>query len=294
MAALGEISALATAALWSGSSLAFASASRRLGPMLVNTSRLLLATGMLWIVVIFTGVETHLSSRQTLNLAISGVVGLSLGDSFLFKAYQFIGARLTMVVMAIAPAIAAFLAFIILGEVVTATTFVGIFVTLAGIAVVIAEQRDPAAFKFTRVGVFYAFLGAVGQGSGLVFAKMAFMEGDIDGFFAAFVRLLSSLIVLLPILFLARRLENPFTIAQKDRKGAGMVVIGSVLGPFLGITCSLLAVKHTEVGIAATLMSTVPILMLPLVRVVYHERLSWRAIVGAVIAVGGVALLFLR
>jgi drug/metabolite transporter (DMT)-like permease len=62
----------------------------------------------------------------------------------------------------------------------------------------------------------------------------------------------------------------------------------------LGISFSLIAIEHTKVGIAATIMAMVPILMLPLVRVFLKEKLSWRAIVGAFVAVGGVAMLFLR
>jgi drug/metabolite transporter (DMT)-like permease len=41
-------------------------------------------------------------------------------------------------------------------------------------------------------------------------------------------------------------------------------------------------------------MATVPILMLPIVKFVLKEKVSWRALLGAVVAVGGVAILFLR
>jgi drug/metabolite transporter (DMT)-like permease len=291
---LGEISALITAALWSVSSLAFASASRRLGSTQVNIARLILATLYLWLVVILFGLEFHLSRTQVLNLAVSGIIGLALGDSFLFKAYRYIGARLTMVVMSIAPAVAAIGAYFMLGEHLSATGTLGILLTLCGIALVILEQRDGSRFQFSRAGVFYAFLGAVGQGVGLIFAKQAFVEGEINGFVAALVRLQSSLLLLLPVLILARRWENPLGLMDRDRKGTYQMILGSVVGPFLGISFSLLAVKHTSVGVAATLMATVPIMMLPIVRVLYKEELNWRAVGGAVIAVGGVGLLFAR
>ena len=71
-----------------------------------------------------------------------------------------------------------------------------------------------------------------------------------------------------------------------------LTALGSVFGPFLGISFSLIAVKHTKVGIAATIMALVPILMLPLVRFIYEEKLTWRAIIGAFLAFVGVALLF--
>jgi drug/metabolite transporter (DMT)-like permease len=291
---LGEISALVTAALWSVSSLAFASASRRLGPTQVNIARRILATGYLWLVVILFGLEFHLSRAQVLNLAVSGIIGLALGDSFLFKAYQHIGARMTMVVMSIAPAIAAIGAYLMLGELLSFTGILGILLTLCGIALVILEQRDGSRFQFSRVGVFYAFLGAVGQGVGLIFAKQAFMEGEINGFIAALVRLQSSLLLLLPVLILTRRWENPLGLMDRDRKGTYQMILGSVVGPFLGISFSLLAVKYTSVGVAATLMATVPIMMLPILRFLYKEQLNWRAVSGAVIAVGGVGLLFAR
>jgi drug/metabolite transporter (DMT)-like permease len=73
-----------------------------------------------------------------------------------------------------------------------------------------------------------------------------------------------------------------------------LTIGGAIFGPYLGITFSLIAIMYTKVGIAATLIATVPILMLPLVRIIYKERLSWHAIVGACVAVGGVAILFLR
>ena len=113
-------------------------------------------------------------------------------------------------------------------------------------------------------------------------------------FIAALVRLQSSLLLLLPVLILMRRWENPLGLMDRDRKGTYQMILGSVVGPFLGISFSLLAVKHTSVGVAATLMATVPIMMLPIVRVLYKEELNWRAVAGAVVAVGGVGLLFAR
>jgi drug/metabolite transporter (DMT)-like permease len=74
----------------------------------------------------------------------------------------------------------------------------------------------------------------------------------------------------------------------------GLTLVGAFLGPYLGVTLSLVAISYTKVGIAATLMATVPIMMLPLVKYIQKEVLSWRAIVGAFAAVGGVAILFLR
>jgi drug/metabolite transporter (DMT)-like permease len=86
---------------------------------------------------------------------------------------------------------------------------------------------------------------------------------------------------------------NPIKVFGRDKKLLASLLIGSFIGTFLGITLSLIAVAHTKVGIASTLIATSPVLMLPIVRIVHKEILSWKAITGAVTAVLGVGMLFL-
>ncbi len=91
-----------------------------------------------------------------------------------------------------------------------------------------------------------------------------------------------------------KRFKNPVRVYKNDRKALVSTLVGTILGPYLGITFSLIAIANTKVGIASTLMSLVPVIMLPLVKFYYKEDLSWRAISGAFFAVSGVAILFLR
>ncbi|MBX2992934.1 MAG: DMT family transporter [Bacteroidetes bacterium] len=283
-----------TACFWSGSALVFASATRRAGSFNVNITRLIVAMIYLFLLIILFQLNVRLSGSQILNLAISGVIGLALGDTFLFRAFQEIGARVTMLVMSLAPAIAALLAYFILGETLSVTGILGIAITVAGIGIVVLNRRTEQATIITTFGLTLALLAAVGQGAGLVFAKMAFQEGDVNGFVATAIRIVASLVVLLPVVVMAKRYTSPWKLFRDDRTAFKLTALGSVLGPFLGISFSLFAIEHTKVGIAATIMAIVPILMLPLVRYIYKEQLTLRAIVGAVVAVVGVGVLFLR
>ncbi len=113
-----------------------------------------------------------------------------------------------------------------------------------------------------NLGIVYGILGAMGQAAGLIFAKFAFNEGHITGFVATFIRVFSSVIIFLPIMILLKKYKNPYKVFTKDKSAFGVTLIGTILGPFLGITFSLIAVENTKVGIAATLMSTMPIIML--------------------------------
>ncbi|MBI3578349.1 MAG: DMT family transporter [Ignavibacteriales bacterium] len=293
---IGELSALATACFWAGSALAFAGATTRIGAVQVNVMRLLFASVFLAVTIAALTLSIHLSFSQIGKLAISGVLGLTFGDTFLFKSYDYNGPRVSMLIMSIAPAISAILAYIFIGEVVSWMGIFGMLITLAGIVIVVLEQRETSSSKypFSLRGVFYGFLGAVGQASGLVLAKMALAEGEINGFVATLVRIIASLILLIPIAMMTRRLNNPIKVFSNDKKAFKLTVLGAILGPYFGITLSLVSITYTNIGIAATLMAMTPIAILPLVKIIHKEVLSWRAIIGALVAVAGVAILFLR
>jgi drug/metabolite transporter (DMT)-like permease len=293
---IGELCGLLTAVCWSGSSLAFSAATLRVGPIRLNVTRLIFAAALLFIAVVITGSDIHLSSSQLRNLVISGIIGLVIGDTFLFKSYEIIGARMGMLIMSVAPAISALLAYMLLGEILSWIAALGMVVTLLGIAIVVLERRETITGSRRRhvEGIVFGFLAAAGQGAALVMAKMAFNEGPINGFVATLVRIVSSTMVIWPLAWIAGKYDNAYSIFKKDRKALWLTLLGSFLGPFLGITLSLISVANTTVGIAATLMATVPILMLPLVKYVQKDHISWRAILGATIAVGGVAILFMR
>ena len=292
---LGEIAALATAVLWSGTSIAFSEASIRVGSLYVNVTRLVLAISYLVITILIAGIDVTISSGQILFLGISGFIGLVVGDTFLFKAFQNIGARLSMLIMSLAPAIAAIMAYFFLGEIISLLGIIGIVITIGGIALVVLERKEtPSAnYKIDYVGIFFAFMGAVGQAVGLIFAKFALNEGDINSFVANIVRLISALIILYPLAAMTHRFTKPVNVYVNDKKAFLFTVIGSILGPYFGITLSLVSITYAKIGIASTLMATVPIIMLPMVRFYYKEKLSWIAIGGAFIAVAGIAMLFL-
>ncbi len=296
MAYLGEISALITAFLWSGTSIAFTAASTRIGSLQLNINRMLLALILLFLTIIVGNINYSISYLQIYFLVLSGIAGLVLGDTFLFKAFQYIGARVGMIIMAFVPAISTILALIFLDETISLGGLLGMLITLSGIFIVIIEKKEihHTKVKTNKLGIFYGFLGALGQASGLIFAKLAFVEGNINGFVATFVRISSSVAIMLIVALAVRRYKNPVKIYSKDTKALAATIIGTILGPFLGITFSLISIEYTKVGIASTLMAMVPVIMLPLVKFYYKERLNWRAIAGAFMAVGGVAILFLR
>ena len=159
---LGELSALITAFLWSGTSFAFTNAAKRIGSLQLNVNRIFLATIFLFFIIIIANINYELSTEQIQYLALSGFIGLVLGDSFLFKSFQLIGARLGMLLMALVPAFSSILAFIFLDEYLSLILVTGMIITLSGISIVIMERSkdSESIFKTNKLGVFYGVLGA--------------------------------------------------------------------------------------------------------------------------------------
>lgn len=292
----GEMAALSAAILWSFSSMVFTDAAKRLGTLMLNITRMALASVLIVITMLIFGGEVLPTVNQVWLLALSGFVGLVIGDTFLFKSYTVLGPRVTSLIMSSNPAMAAIIAFLVFGEVLSPLSIIGMIVTLGGISLVVLSKSksETNRFQITKAGIFYGFMGAVGQATGLIFAKMALNELAISPLMATLVRISASVIMLLPIMIVLKKWYNPITVFKQDKKALILVGIGSIIGPYLGISLSFIAITYAKIGIASSLMSTVPILMLPLSRIVYKEKLTPTSIIGAFIAVGGVAMLFMK
>jgi len=236
-------------------------------------------------------------SYACLYLALSGIIGLAIGDSFLFRAFVILGTRLTLLIFTISPIIAAIAAWIMLGEILGLSAILGIAVTLAGVAWVTAERSyqnsmTQYADKGSKTfGIIMAVLGAAGQAVGLVLAKAGMADG-LAPLPATFVRMVSAGLAIWMFSLLRRDIKETFA-KFKDKKALLLAACGSICGPFLGVWMSLVAVKNTEAGIAAAIMATVPVLVIPLVIIVYKEKVSVRAVFGAVLASAGVIILFI-
>ena len=293
---IGEIAALITAVLWSGTAIAFSEATKMVGSFTVNLTRLLLATFFLVVTILLFNLNCQISLHQIYLLGLSGIIGLVFGDGFLFKSYQYIGARLSMLIMTLSPAVASLTAYLYLGEVLSMWGIIGILITISGISIVVFKRSEQPStdYKKNNLGYIFAVLGAVGQAINLIFAKEAFSYGEINSFVATFYRMLPSIILMYILGYFYKSRKVSLKILKERKDALKFIIVGSIIGPFLGITFSLIAISNTKVGIAATLMSTMPIIMLPIVKYYYKEKLSFISIFGAFIAVIGIAILFLR
>ncbi len=296
---VGELAALTTAVCWATSSLAFTRAGRRIGSLSLNLLRLVLA--LVFAAILATirrgqPIPLDATAEQWMWLSLSGLVGFVLGDLCLFRAFVALGPRLSLLLMATAPPMTALLGWLALGERLTAIDLAGMGLTLAGITWVLTSQPAPAGpigqeqpAMSRRTGVLLGLGGALGQAGGLVLSKHGM--GDYDAFAATQIRILAGIAGFAAI-YTAVGWWPKFAVALRDRPALKLAAFGATLGPFLGVSFSLVAVQNTAAGVAASIMATTPILVIPLSAWLDREKIRWPDLAGAVLAIAGVALLF--
>ena len=296
---VGELAALATSFFFSVGPTFFTLAGRLVGSVVVNRTRLVVALVYLFIthwILFGAPLPLDASPDRWLWLGLSGVIGFVLGDAALFQAFVVLGTRLTMLVFATNPIIAAVLAWIFLDESLTAVQIVGMTITLAGIGWVMLERsnptRDSLEPKAYAVGILLATLGALGQASGAVTAKLG-LYGDFPALSGQIIRVSIATVVIWIITFATRKARKTIAAVKAEPKAIQYILIASFLGPFLGVFFSLVAIQNAEIGIASTLMSIQPVILIPIGVYFFKEKVTWRAVAGTVIALIGVAVIFL-
>ena len=306
---VGELAAIAAALCWVVTAMVLAAAGRRVGATVVNVARIWLALLILFVVhrLLFGSWWPPLSPESWWYLGASGFVGLAIGDQFLYRALIDAGPRLSTLVMTVAPALTALLAWPVLDEPMTWLAIFGMLLTLGGIAWVVVAREQPGhgrAYPNLTRGIIFSLLGGAGQAVGLILAKLGMGEVGSDlsvgPWSATLVRMFFGAIgaTILFTFLISRWLARPNvkpapTSSEGQSRGRIFlcILIGAIFGPVLGVWLGLVSIERIDAGVAATLMSLSPIFILPVARIVEHEHISARAIFGAVLAVIGVAVL---
>ena len=291
----GELAAILTAVCWSFNSVVFSKAGNRVGSKTVNHIRLWIATialATIHLIIFGFPFPLPIEDWRFFYLALSGIIGLIIGDGLLFESFVLIGPRISMLLMLLTPIFGSIMAWIAIGEKLQWVEIAGIVITVAGIGLVISERgehREGGSKKYA-LGILLGAGGAAGQAGGLLFSKMG-MAGGFSAVSASLVRISVSALILGAI-FLVRGLIPSEIKKMKDKKAFVQILSGSLVGPVLGIVLSLVAIANTHIGVASTLMSLAPIILIPVSKIFFKEKITIQAVTGTLIATAGAAMLF--
>lgn len=299
----GEYAALLTTVFWTITALSFETASKKIGSLHLNLLRLALAFVLL---SVFSLINRNMpfpadaGIHQWVWLSLSGIVGFVIGDYCLFKAFILIGARISMLIMTLAPVIATLVSWIFLQDKISTMEIAGMGLTVFGIAMVIFVKTSGSSnstqhgkqmkLALPVQGIVLAIIASAGQGIGLVISKHGM--NSYDPFSSAQIRVLAGFAGF-AILFSILRKWKELPTSIQNSKAMLWLAVGSVFGPFLGVSFSMIAVQHTNAGIAQTIMSLVPIIIIPPTIMITGKWPRMREVIGALLAVAGVTLFFI-
>lgn len=324
---LGETISIIVAVLWTACAMFAEVASKRMGSLPFNMVRMIVSLimlgGVMWW---FTGAPYPVGADADtwMWLALSGFVGYVLGDYCLFNAYILIGSRYGQLLMTLAPPSAAIFGFLLLGQEMPLIAVLGMCITITGIGLAIGPtptlpqrrgsneekvNNEKGSWLSSSRGILFGIGAAVGQGIGLVLSAKGLLhyEESAEALGLTF-RHGATAMMILPFASTAIRaiaglvgfsawtyLKGEMPLVRRafcDRRAMAFALGAVITGPFLGVSLSLMATLYTATGIAQTIMATTPVLILLPTYVFFHQRLTWREVIGAVISVAGVALFF--
>lgn len=307
---IGEILSLIVTVCWTVSAWFGDKSSRRLGSMVTNVIRMILATAFLAILLwISTGhpYPVYADSKAWLWLAASALVGYVFGDYCLFNCYLAIGPRFGQLLMTLAPPMAAMAGWFFLGEALSWKSFIAMSVTLSGIAISVLSKGEGHAIKLSLPlkGILLGVGAGVGQGVGLVLSKVGMrhysnaLPADVLPsvetmlpFASTMMRSIVGGIGFLALLSLQKGLGNLKT-AVRDKTGMKYATLLTLFGPAFGVSLSLMAVRYADAGIASTLMALTPVMIIFPDWLINKKQIKFKEIVGVSVSMLGVCMFFL-
>lgn len=300
MTHIGELAALGTALSWTLAALFMEHAVAKVGIMAVNTLKV--AFGTLYLAVlslVLTGspFPSDVSSTAWLFLSASGFVGFVIGDYFLLSTYVYLGSATAMLLMSLSVPVTAVAAFFLFGERLGPWSLAGMALCVAGISVTIASGRKKKTYGadasseggFYVKGVFFGVLSAICMAAGTLLTKAG--ASGVGSVAATQIRIGSALLGFLVVAAFSGKMVEVKRAVQ-DRKSLGIISLGGIFGPFVGVGLLLFAIQHAEAGLVSTLSSLSPVFILPPTAFLLKRKVTAGQVAGAVLAMLGLALIF--
>jgi drug/metabolite transporter (DMT)-like permease len=291
----GEIAAIAGASLWAISANVYSFVGTKIPPLLLNLIKGLIAIAFILLTFILTNYQfSSVNMLSIVGLTISGIAGIGIGDTAFFQALNHLGARKTLLLETLTPPLTAILAFIFIDEKLNSTIWMGMIITITGIAWVISERNPEIVTEKNQqmvTGVKWALIAVISQAIGAVIARYSLLISEISSLESSLIRLFGGTIIVLLLMTPQKKTILPLIKEIWSIKLGLIITVTAFVSTYLGIWLQQTAFKFAPVGIAQTLLATSPLFVLPIV-FVFGEKISYRSIIGAIIALLGVSLLF--
>ncbi len=291
----GELAAVLAAMTWAVGSILFARLGRRVPPGAMNLGKLFAAGLALTVTRLVVAPIAPLASvpaRAHVLLALSAIVGLTIGDTAYFAAMGAIGVSRAVLLLSAAPVFTALGGYLFLDEQPHTRSLIGIAITVVGIVLVVLKPSDPSAPARPHAarGLVFGSIAAIGQAAGSLLSRRAMLQG-IDPLAAGAGRVVIGGFVLLGVALFTRKARPWIDSLRRDRAWLS-VSAAAMIGSYGGIWLAQTGIaRASSAGVAATLLATTPVFVMPIAHYTGVERATARAVAGAIVTVVGIAVL---
>lgn len=289
---MGEAAALASAFLWSGTSVAMAALSVRLPPLVLGAWRLAAASAIIPVILLATGASGDFARASWATIAfmcLSGILANGIGDTIYVGSLSRLGVqRAFTITMTLFITLTVVGGVVLLGEDFRWLQGAGTAFVAAGIWLLArARTEAPGTRRADWRGYTLVIITAVLWAAATLL--LAGQRGELGAIAASAIRTPASAVV---VIGLAVVMTSPARLAaplREPRQLAVLVLIGA-LGTAIGSMLYVHGVAEVGAARATVLSATAPLMAMPLSILVLRERFTAAAALGTVLSVVGVAL----
>lgn len=292
----GEIAAIGAAIVWALATWIYSQFSHRFSALQLNIIKGIIASLMMLVVLpIETQLDFTIAKEHLFILALSGIIGIAIGDSAYFASLKRIGANKTLLLESLAPPLSGVLAIVALGATLSLQSWLGVAITTLAVTFVIFQPNENNS-RMSWSGVGFGLLASICQASGVVISHYALVAGDLPPLLGALIRLSVGVIAVMVVIKFVEK--SPFRAMkqhlQELKSNAFLWLLGAIfVGTFLALWLQQISLKYANPAVAQTLIATSPLFML-IIYVFKGQRVSGKSIIGTVAAVGGISLFFIH
>lgn len=283
---IGIIAALSSAASWAFGTVVFEKLGKVIPYAGITFLKGIFSLSLMLFIVLICGDFKSINLHDSLVLTASGIIGIAIGDSLFFKSLQDLGAKIQVLYFLLGQIVTMILSFLLLGDVLSISEYVGAIVLLIGIIIVTWGKQEDHPNKLR--GIIGGFLSILCFSISTIMIK--YTDEQIDIISASFYRMLAGTIIMTIIGTTGRRM-GAWISPLKDRKILTLFLVNVLVITVGGFILSMYAIKTISVSLASVLSTTEPIFVILFAYLVNKETIKKKEIIGAIISIVG--LLFI-
>lgn len=286
MVYVGIIVALLSAASWAFATVVFDRIGKVVPYVGITFLKGIFSIILMIVLLIFTGGLHDIGIWEFSFLALSGIIGISLGDSLFFKSLQDLGAKVQVIFFLLGQIFTMILSLLLLGELLSLEQYIGAVVLLTGIVIVIWGKQDNHPNKVR--GIMCGLLSILCFSVSAIMVKMAIAEVEVIT--ATFYRMLFGTIFTLGFGVVGKQLPS-WIKPLKDKRLLILFILNVFVITYGGFLLSMVAIKLISVSLVSVLGTTEPVFVLLFAYLINKEKIAKQEVIGTMITLIGLFII---